>query len=43
MKDWTEEDYSLGDTRSKGERLADREAAVKKSGMSWRATRRLNA
>lgn len=40
MKDWQKEGYSIGDTRSRAQRRADRERAMERSRMSWKATRR---
>lgn len=40
MKDWMEDGYELGDTRSRTERRADRQAEMAATGMSWKATRR---
>lgn len=40
MKDGIKDGYSIGDTRSKAQRRADRKAAMAQSGRSWRSTRR---
>ena len=40
MKDWMKDGYSIGDTRSKAQKRADRKAAMEKSGRSWKATRK---
>jgi hypothetical protein len=43
MKDWQKDGYSIGDTRSKAEKRADREREMAGTGMSWKATRRRRA